>query len=532
MTIGAALSALTNVQGGLVYLVGAGPGRADLVTLRGAALIASADLIAYDDLVNPALLSMAKADSELLAVGYRGNRGGAKAPTPEATMSALIAAAKAGKVVVRLKAGDPLILARGADEAMALTDAGIEFEFVPGITAALGAAAAAGIPLTHRGLTHGVRLISAHQPIHAGNSNESLVLYMARTHLAERCQDLIASGMPSSTPAAYVVAATTPAQRVIEATLADLPEQVQARAGDGPGLVIVGPTVGLRKHLQAANSGPKLLSGKRILVARGRAAPSRLAAGLRELGADVVEAPLVSALPSLDFRGFDRLVARLVEEGQTGVQASVLVFPCVEGVDGFFARLAALGLDARRLPPLPILAAPAASQRLLARGWLTTWILDGVIATACQRLASTLSGLDLLVISSDEGRPQLLEALAATGARTTAVAVYRYHYRWLKIVAPRPDLVVLPSSGAARLLLSADLGCPLAAISMVAIGAQTEAAARRAGATDVVRAASDTIEAVIAAAARTLTGAPTTPVERLRPPPSRGGVEVESGVGL
>ena len=231
---------------GIVYLVGAGPGDPKLLTLRALELMRSAEVVAYDELVPPQILSMVPAQAELLAVGRRHGHG----KTEYRLHPAVLERARAGRIVVRLKSGDPLIFGRGAEEAEELAKAGIPFEIVPGVSAALGAAAYTGIPLTDRRYASQVTLATGHcAEGDEDTSRQTLVLYMAAHRLAKNLQRLIAQGRAPSTPAAYVEAATTPEQRVISGTLADLASRIPSDRRLDPALVIVGEVVTLRERI-------------------------------------------------------------------------------------------------------------------------------------------------------------------------------------------------------------------------------------------------------------------------------------------
>lgn len=240
---------------GVVHLVGAGPGDPGLLTIRARELLAIADVVAHDALVPPPILALAGPSAELLPVGRRHGAGA----TPYRLHPEVLSRARAGKRVVRLKAGDPLVFGRGGEEAEELAEAGIPFEIVPGISAALGAAAYAGIPLTHRLHASTVTFASGHEadggdPGAAGGHTASrgegtLVLFMASRRLAANMQRLVAEGRSPETPAALVAAATTPAQRIVVGTLATLPERAADVDPGAPALVIVGEVVRLRERL-------------------------------------------------------------------------------------------------------------------------------------------------------------------------------------------------------------------------------------------------------------------------------------------
>jgi uroporphyrinogen III methyltransferase/synthase len=231
---------------GFVYLVGAGPGDPRLLTLRAYELLRSADVLAHDELVTDAILALAPHGAERLAVGRRRGHG----KLTYRLHPAVLERARAGRSVVRLKCGDPFIFGRGGEEAEELAEAGIPFEIVPGVSAAIGAAAYAGIPLTHRRHAGKVTLATGHDADDAqGPRGETVVLFMAARRLAQNIARLVAGGMARSTPAAYITRATTPAQRVVIGTLEDLSERTRDADLDAPALVIVGDVVVLRERI-------------------------------------------------------------------------------------------------------------------------------------------------------------------------------------------------------------------------------------------------------------------------------------------
>lgn len=242
---------------GRVALVGAGPGDPKLLTLRAAELLAAAEVVAYDELVSPAILARAPAHAEKLRVGRRAGDGA----TTYRIHPDVLARARAGKLVVRLKAGDPLVFGRGGEEAEELAAAGIAFEIVPGITAALGAAASTCIPLTHRGRATQALLTTAHRgdggappPSAVGRT---LVLYMGSRELATSLDAIVHAGWPRATPAAIVLAATTPREQIVTGTLATLASRaarVLAASPELPAIVFVGDVVAVRDEILATRA--------------------------------------------------------------------------------------------------------------------------------------------------------------------------------------------------------------------------------------------------------------------------------------
>jgi uroporphyrin-III C-methyltransferase len=238
------------VQRGKVWLVGAGPGDPELLTVRAARLIARADVVAYDELVSPEILGMARPDAERIAVGRRAK--GCR--HHEARIHPLVVVrALEGKEVVRLKGGDPFIFGRGGEEAEELVAARVPFEVVPGISAALGAAARVGIPLTHRECASSVTLATAHAAQDDGVDlvgqvprEGTIVFYMGLSRLAATCAALVTNGRSPSTPAAVVSRATLPGERVVVGTLADVAALADAATLDAPALLVVGEVVARR----------------------------------------------------------------------------------------------------------------------------------------------------------------------------------------------------------------------------------------------------------------------------------------------
>ncbi len=240
----------TAAAGGKVFLVGAGPGDPDLLTLKAARLIASAEAVVYDHLVGPAIIELIPSDARRI---YAGKEAGRHALPQHEINQLLVALAREGLRVVRLKGGDPFIFGRGGEEMQALQAAGLACEIVPGITAAAGAASCSGIPLTHR--EHAQTLVFATGHLKDGTVDldwtalarprQTVVIYMGLGALEIICRELVAHGLPADTPAAVIHAATTPAQRGVSSGLADLPAAVRDAAIRAPALIMIGDVVAL-----------------------------------------------------------------------------------------------------------------------------------------------------------------------------------------------------------------------------------------------------------------------------------------------
>lgn len=477
----------SGVRKGMVYLVGAGPGDPGLLTVRALELLRAADVVAYDALVSPAILSLVRPQAELLPVGRRHGTG----ETSYRLHPEVLARAKAGHTVVRLKAGDPLIFGRGGEEAEELAEAGIPCTIIPGVSAALGAAAYAGIPLTHRLHASDVTFMSGHDVdgnrhsltdwSKAATGKGTLVLFMAARKLSASLQRLIQAGRSAETPTAYIASATTPDQTVIVGTLATLADKTRDVDLTIPALVIVGDVVGLRERISWFERRP--LAGRRLLVARARPGRSALAAELRALGAEVLEIPEVEAVSLKGSAPIDAALARIHE-------FRGIVFGCAAGVDAVLSHASTLDV--------PIIAIGAVAAQALSRHSIEPAVcVRGACQEALREHAVLFQKGPFLLVTSEDGRPNLRDELTRIGADVEVVAAYRYVHRMPSFPLPPIDLVVLPSSSAARLVLSGDLGEELRGVPMVAMGPRTEEAARRYGARHVVRAEEDSLSSLV-----------------------------------
>ncbi len=475
-----------SIRPGMVYLVGAGPGDPGLLTVRALELLRVAEVVAYDELVSQAILSLVRPEAELLPVGRRHGVG----ETRYRLHPEVLARAKAGQTVVRLKSGDPLIFGRGGEEAEELADAGIPCTIVPGISAALGAAACAGIPLTHRLHASDVTFLSGHDAegsrsltdwSKAAGGKGTLVLFMAARKLSANLHRLIRAGRSPETPAAYITSATTPTQHVIVGTLATLPDKTHDVDLAIPALVIVGDVVGLRERIAWFERRP--LAGRRVLVARARPSRSAIATELRALGAEVLEIPEVKALSLRGEAPIDAALARLHE-------FRGIIFGCAAGVDAVLSHVANLDL--------PVIAVGAAAAQALSRhGIAATVSLRGACREAVGEQSALFQDGPFLLVTAENGRPNLQNELTTIGAEVETVAAYRFAYRMPSLPLPPIDLVVLPSSSAARTVLSGGLGRALLGVPMAAIGPQTEQAARQCGAQSVVQAKEDSVASLV-----------------------------------
>ncbi len=423
---------------GRVALVGAGPGDPSLLTLRAAELLRAADVVAHDELISDAILAMVPARAELLAVGRRAGQG----ETHYRLHPEVLSRALAGKLVVRLKAGDPMVFGRGGEEAEELAQAGIPFEIVPGVSAMLGAAASVGIPLTHRECSAQVVVSSGHRADGGlppeGAKGRTLTLYMASHRLEENLKSLQEAGWPSGTPAALVAAATTPREVIVEGTLASLAQRARAQGvpeAHDPALVFVGDVVALRSGIDWRGRLP--LRGRQIVVARARTGGSLVASRLRGLGATVVELPHIDreVNPAMGAAA----LSRALQECEVTLLAS--------------SEAAEAWLSACDEATRPVIAiGHEVSTLLRSVGVNPKLVLRGACGDALSEARSLLLGARVLVPVTDRGRASLQQELLALGANPLFVEVARElrqdPARWPRQV----DLVVLPASTAAQAL--------------------------------------------------------------------------------
>jgi uroporphyrinogen III methyltransferase / synthase len=398
-----------------VYLVGAGPGDPGLLTRRGAALLEVAEVVVFDRLAHPSLLDLAPLTAERINVG---KAPGAVEMDQDGINAVLVDRGAQGKTVVRLKGGDPFVFGRGGEEAEALASAGVPFEVVPGITSAIAAPAYAGIPVTHRGLSTHVTVVTGHEDPAKGTTDTdwaalaraggTLVILMGAGHIADIATRLIDGGRAPETPVAAVRWGTLPGQRTIRATLATI-----ANAGvRAPSAIVVGKVAAL--DLAWFESRP--LFGRTVVITRAREQASALRVRLELLGAEVLELPTIELEP-LDFTCPDL------------GSFAWLVVTSANGVDALFDRgLAPAGLDARALGGTKVAAiGPGTAAALERRGIRADLVPERFIAESLLDAFPdpAEAGARVLVARAEQARDVLPEGLVAKGYDVEVLPVYR-----------------------------------------------------------------------------------------------------------
>jgi uroporphyrinogen III methyltransferase/synthase len=411
---------------GIVYLVGAGPGDPGLITLRGVECLQKAQVVVYDYLANEQLLNHAPKDAERV---YAGKIGGRHNQDQEEINRLLVAKGLEGKIVVRLKGGDPFVFGRGGEECEALALAGVPFEVVPGVTAAVGAAAYAGIPLTHRDFTASVAFVTGQE---GKDKNESaidwdrlslgsgtVVFYMGITSLRRNMQRMIEHGRDPHTPVALVRWATTAGQQVLTGTIAEIADKAETAGFKPPAVTIVGDVVSLRNRLRWFDNRP--LSGRRIIVTRAADQAGEFSAMLEQRGATVLECPTIKLIDPADWAELDTAIGCLSSYNW-------LVLTSVNAVHFFFKRLNDLGLDARALGPCKVCAVGPKTAEAIAEYGIRTDLIPAdykaeVVVSEFAKL--DITGQRILFPRADRAREVIPQELTKMGAHVTAPVTYR-----------------------------------------------------------------------------------------------------------
>jgi uroporphyrinogen III methyltransferase/synthase len=414
-------------SGGICYLAGAGPGDLGLVTLRVKQLVERADVVVYDYLCNPEILGWAPAEAEII---YAGKKAGQHTLKQEEIDALLVERTRAGKRVVRLKGGDPFVFGRGGEEAEALAAAGLAFEIVPGISSAIAAPAYAGIPVTHREHNAQFTVFTGHEdPTKTESSLDfaqlaaargTKVMLMGVERIGAITSKLIAAGASPESPIALVRWGTTGRQRTLRGTLANIAERVAETGFEAPAVAVIGDVVTLRDKLNWFEARP--LFGRRIVVTRTRKQAGALTAGLRELGADVIELPTIRIEPPKDLRAF----AELVRDAHS---YEWVIFTSPNGVTAFFdlffkmyddvrsiggARIAAIG---------PATAAKVREYRLGVDLQPKEYVAESIL-DAFEEFGS-VENVTILLARAEQARDVLPAELAKRGAIVDVGVAYR-----------------------------------------------------------------------------------------------------------
>jgi len=473
-------------QSGKVYLVGAGPGDPALITLRGCELLAQAQIVFYDYLVNPLILRHVSAETELVCLGRHGQ---GRLLSQAEINAQVIAAAQAGKTVVRLKGGDPAIFARTGEEIAVLEDAAISYEVVPGVTSALAASSYAGIPLTHRAAASCVAFVTGQQcrdkagsPLDLASLARfpgTLVFYMGVTTAPSWSDELIQHGKPQETPVAIVRHCSLPSQKVIRTTLGQIGETLASEKMRPPAIIIVGEVVATETQANWFASRP--LFGRTVLVTRPANQAAEMIGRLTTLGAATLNQPAIEITPPTDWSPVDAAIENLAS-------FDWLVFSSANGVRFFLDRILATGHDLRQLANCRLAAIGPATAKELQTYHLQADLLptEYRAEALAEQLSPTAAGKRFLLLRASRGREVLAETLRQAQAEVEQVVVYQSgdaQKADAEIAAAlakgKIDWITVTSSAIARSLVQMfgeDLKkSKLAAISPLTAGVLTEA---------------------------------------------------------
>ena len=473
---------------GSVILVGAGPGDPGLLTQKGRQAIENAQVVVYDRLVSPAILSLIPRDAEKINVGKESSN---HLVPQEEINRILLRKAQEDKRVVRLKGGDPFLFGRGGEELELLEAAGIPFQVVPGVTSALSVPAYAGIPVTHRDFCSSVHIITGHARAGAElhidfealrRTGGTLVFLMSVSSLPRICRGLLDAGMAPDMPAAVVERGTLPRQRKLVSTLEKLPSEAEKAGVKSPAIIVVGKVCALSSRFDWFDGLP--MKGKTVVVTRPEDRSGTLTQRLRELGAEVVDYPCI------------RTVAReenpeLEEAMENLSRYRCLVFTSPAGPEIFFRRLRAAGRDARALSGLTLAAIGPKTAKAMERFGVTADLVPETYDS--DHLAKALETVEgpVLLCRASRGSTALPEMLERKGIPFADVPVYDTVY-----AAPAPQkvdallgetlLVTFTSASTVRGFVESLPGRDLKNVIGCCIGKQTEAEAKKYGLTTVV----------------------------------------------
>jgi uroporphyrinogen III methyltransferase/synthase len=448
---------------GRVSLVGAGPGDPGLITVRGITLLSQADVVLHDALAHPALLEVCKSDAEIHDVG---KRYGEAAPDQDEINRRLIELARTGKHVVRLKGGDPLLFARGAEEVIALAHAGVPYEIVPGISSPVATSAYAGISLTHRDLSSSVTFItgsdragkewSAESWRKLATATDTICVLMGMRRIEQISAAIIEGGRDPATPAAVIHWGARPEQRVVTSTLEGIARAARAAMVKNPAVIVIGDVVRLRDTLRWYDKQP--LFGKRILLPRAYQQARASADAIRERGAEPLVFPLIELADPPDRQALLRAARELK-------RYDWVLLTSANGVERLFSALRELELDARAFGPAKVgVIGPRTAAALARHGVQADLVAEDFVGEGLARavLDHGNAARRVLIVRALEAREALPDALRGAGIEVDVVAAYRTDplptERASALIAQfeqrKVDVVLLTSSSIARSLLA------------------------------------------------------------------------------
>jgi uroporphyrinogen III methyltransferase/synthase len=506
---------------GKVYIIGAGPGDIDLLTVKGLKCLRKAEVVVYDFHLNAQVLNYIDHSAEFI---YAGKRGGQHTMTQSAINREIIKKARQGKIVCRLKGGDPFVFGRGGEEAQALAKEGIEFEVVPGVSSAIAAPAYAGIPLTHRNYSSSLAVVPGYEDAAKKVSTidwsklatgvGTIVFLMTVKNLPSVCQRLIDNGRKPGTPVAVIRWGTRSDQTTIVSNLKNISRLIKEKDIKPPAVMVVGDVVNLRKSLRWYEKKP--LFGQRILVTRLHASGFE---PLEELGAEMLEFPVIKIVPPEDWKDIDRAIKRIESYNW-------IVFTSVNGVKFFFKRLLDTGKDIRDLKGLKICSVGQSTaheinkygiridlvpEEFNAEGLIEIFIKDAEKTAGSQLLnfstSRPFSGLKFLLPRAEVARQVFPDRVKELGGQIDVVTAYRavkpeIHGKRLKRFLKEGKITIATFTSAATFqnfvsIIGGDVREQLKDVSIAVIGPVTAEAVKKAGLTVSIMPEQATIAAMV-----------------------------------
>ena len=469
---------------GKVWLVGAGPGDIGLFTLKGAAVLQQADVVVYDSLVGEGVLAKIPEHARLINVGKRANH---HTMVQEDINKVLLEEAEKGNKVVRLKGGDPFLFGRGGEELELLSENGIPYEIVPGVTSPISVPAYNGIPVTHRDFCSSLHIITGHK--RAGQEYDidfkaltqtkgTLVFLMGIAALEDICKGLLAGGMDSDMPAAVLQKGTTAGQKRVVATVGTLKEEVDRQGIETPAIIVVGKVCSLADKFAWYEKLP--LAGWKVLVTRPRQHISKTADLLRQKGAEVLELPSICTVPVEDN-------GRLYEAFEKLDTYQWIIFTSPAGVEIFFDEMDRKEMDVRSLGQAKIAVIGEGTKKKLKEHHLLADFVPDVYDgdTLGAELAKELQGNEkILIPRAEAGNKKLTELLEQTGAKVDDIATYTTCYEKSRLIDEKKELetgsvdcVVFTSASTVKGFVEGTKGLDYTKVKAACIGKQTKAAA-------------------------------------------------------
>jgi len=412
---------------GKVYIVGAGPGDIGLLTVKGLKCLQKAEVVVYDLHLNAQVLNYINHYAEFI---YAGKRGGHHTMTQDEINRVMIEKAKQGKIICRLKGGDPFVFGRGGEEAEALSKEGIEFEIVPGVSSAVAAPAYAGIPLTHRLYSSSFAVVPGYEDAAKGETSinweklatgvGTIVFLMTVKNIALVCQRLIENKRNPETPVAVIRWGTRPDQTTIVGNLRNIPDLVKEKDIKPPAVMVVGDVVKLREHLKWYEKKP--LFGQRILVTREHSGGFEL---LEELGAEIIEFPTIEIVPPKSWNGLDKSIDRIETYNW-------LIFTSANGVKFFFKRFFERDKDIRELKGIKICAVGSKTALEVKKYGMKVDLVpeefnaEGLIKVFGQQsIVNGLKGMKFLLPRAELAREIFPEKVRELGGEIDIATAYR-----------------------------------------------------------------------------------------------------------